>query len=132
MTLKLPNYTALDRENHLDALPLQDSEAGLIKMFMFTGHSDSLIHTHRVLKNSGPPGGTIKAGSQCLKDSQRLSTSQSSHHFSAMRQPSEAVPGCNRGFRQSTGSGEASGRSLNRQFYDCKLPLTAGKAISCL
>ena len=101
-------------------------------MSMFTGHSDSLTHTHRVLKDSGPPGGTIRVGSQCLKDSQRLSTSQSSRHFSAMRQHSEAVPGCNGGFRRSTGSGEASRRSLNRQFNDCKLLLTAGKAISCL
>ena len=61
-------------------------------MFMFTGHSDSLTHTYRVPKNPGPPEETIRAGSQCLKDPQRLSTSQSSHHFSATRQPPEVVP----------------------------------------
>ena len=101
-------------------------------MSMFTGHPDSPTHTHRVLKDPGPPGGTIRAGSRCPKDSQRLSTSQSSRHFSATRQPSGAVPGCNGGFGRSTGSGEASGRSLNRRFNDRKLLLTAGKAISCL
>ena len=67
-------------------------------MFMFTGHLDSLTHTHRVPEDPGPSGGTIRVGSQYLKDPQRLSTSQSSHHFSATRQPPEAVPGCNRGF----------------------------------
>ena len=80
-------------------------------MPMLTGHPDSLTHTHRVPEDPGSLGRAIRAGSRHLKDPQRLSTSQSSRHLSAMRQPSGAVSGCNGGFKRSTGSGEASGGS---------------------
>ena len=68
MTLKLSNYAALNRENCLNTLPLQDSETALTKMFIFTEHSDSLTHTYRVPEDPGPLEETIKVSSQCLKD----------------------------------------------------------------
>ena len=69
MSSELTNHAALNRKNHLDTLPSQDSEAGLFQVLMLTEHSDSLLHTYRMPEEPGPSRGTVEAGSQCLKDS---------------------------------------------------------------
>ena len=65
---ELTNYAASDGKNCLNTLPSQDLKAGLPQVLMLTGHSDSLLHTHRMPEESGPLRGTVEVGSQCSKD----------------------------------------------------------------
>ena len=68
MSSELTNYTAPDGKNCSGTLPSQDSEAGLPQVLMLAGHSDSPLHTYRMLKEPGPLRGTVEVSSQCSKN----------------------------------------------------------------